>query len=418
MKTKFGVFFFALVLFLLSIAEAQGQGPVTLSVTQVDTSHFPQIEVYVSATDPAGKPVRNLQPSAFQLQENGKTLTVSAATRAGEQGTVNTVLVIDRSGSMLRSGKMDGAKKAATTFVNLMRPGDRTALIQFDTEIEVLQPLTEDKPGLLAAIQKITPRGGNTSIYDALDQANKLLAPATGRKAEILLTDGLDNSSKIGRDVVLKQAGENGLSIYSIGFGNKASGTNMEGIDESVLQALATASYGTYSYAPDASTLSDLYQQLSSRIQNEYRLTYTSPSALRDGVRRNIVVTATGAAQAQVAYNPGGIIPEVEAAAAPSSWLLFGIALVLLVGLLFAPAGLSLVQARRAPPPKSRVKLATPEPEAAAPAAPKSRAAGGSSAPKAGGASAPKVRLNKKASAGTETADRRKMPWDEGGDMH
>ncbi len=410
MKTKFGVFFSALALFLLSIAVVHGQGSVTLAVTQVDTSHFPQIEVYVSATDPSGKPVRNLPPDAFQLKENGQTLKVSAATRAGEQGSVNTVLVIDRSGSMLRAGKMDGAKKAASTFVNLMRPGDRTALIQFDTEIEVMQPLTEDKAGLLASIQKIAPRGGNTSIYDALDQANKILAAATGRKAIILLTDGLDNSSKIGRDVVVKQAGDNGLSISTIGLGNKASGKDMEGIDESVLQALATASYGTYAFAPDASQLNDLYQQLSARIQNEYRLTYTSPGALRDGVRRNIVVTAPGVAEAQVAYNPGGVIPEVAGASSGSSWLLFVVALVLLVGLVFAPAGLSLVQARRAPPPhKSRVKLTAAEPEPPVRGTAKSRAA--SSAP------SPKVQADKKVSASTDAA-RRKMPWDEGGDKH
>ena len=439
MKHPYAPFLFALVLFLLAIAVAHGQGPVTLTVTQVDTTHFPLVQVYVSATDAAGNPVRNLATSAFQLQENGRPLDITAATRAGEQGPVNTVLVIDRSGSMLRAGKIDGAKKAASAFVNLMRPDDRTALIQFDTQIDTLEPLTGDKPALLAAIQKITPRG-DTAIYDALDQANQLLAPATGRKAVILVTDGLDNSSKISRDAVLKQAGDNGLSIYTVGLGNKASNANMEGIDESLLQSLASASNGTYAFTPDASQLGDLYQQLSSRIQNEYRLTYTSPSALHDGLRRNIVVTAAGAGQANVAYNPGGVIPEVASQSSFSSWLLFGVALVLLLGLFFAPVGVRLaqarVQARTAPQPKTRVKLDSP---GAGPTLVKRSRAGGAGGPivaagtsgtpapvqeakspvagTSSPAASPRIRLIKKPAPGNDL-DTRKMPWDEEGKQH
>jgi Ca-activated chloride channel family protein len=408
MKTRLIPLALALALSLFTALTAYGAGPITITVTQVDTSRFPQIEVYVSVTDAAGNPVRNLPAGAFQLQENGQTLNMTAATRAGEQGPVNSVLVIDHSGSMRLAGKMDGARQAASAFVNLMRAGDRTALIQFDTAIDVLQPLTDDKNALLTSIQKIVPRG-NTAIYDALAQSDKILQPITGRKAVILLTDGLDNSSQVPRDAILKEASGSGLSIYTLGVGNKATGARGEdGVDEPVLQSLAGASNGTYAYAPEASLLTDLYQQLSARIQNEYKLTYISPNALHDGVRRNIVVTAPSAADTRVTYNPGGVIPEVASQAATSSWPLFALALFALLALLFAPAGVTLARQRAfARKPGSRVKWtgAAPAPANATTDMPKASAAA-SSRPI-------RIQAGKKTPATATGATRRQLPWDE-----
>jgi hypothetical protein len=315
---------------------------------------------------------------------------------------------------MAFADKMAGAKQAAATFVNLMRPGDKTALIQFDTEIDTLQPLTDDKPALLTSIQKIFPRG-NTALYDAIAKAGAYFENAQGRKAVIVVTDGMDNASKLNRDAITKQAGTAGYSIYMVGLGAKGAGYgSQDGIDETVLQDIAAASYGTYAYAPDATQLNSLYQQLSLKIQNEYRLSYVTPTALRDGVKRNIVVTAPGAAATQTAYNPGGIIPEV----APqwTSWLLFFVALILLLGLFFAPIGLRLARDRglsvpqlSAPPraKPSRVKLTGG-----------AIAASTTSAPGALATTTPPSRIKiKKPAAAPENA-RAQMPWDEGAPKH
>ena len=412
MKKTILTFILALACLLFAVMGVSAQGPINLTVTQIDQSRFPQIDVYVSITDAAGNPVRNVDPSAFRLEENGKPMQLIGATRSGELGPVNAVLVIDRTGSMSFANKMDGAKQAAATFVNLMRPGDRTALIQFDTEVDTLQPLTDDKQALLASIQKIYPRG-NTALYDAIAKAGKYFENVQGRKAMIVVTDGMDNSSKLNLDTLLQQLGTAGYSVYTIGLGAKgASYGSQEGIDESVLQQIASASYGTYAYAPDASQLSSLYQELSFKIQNEYKLSYVTPIPLRDGVKRNVVVTAPGAATTQAAYNPGGVIPEV----APQweSWLLFLIALALLLALFFAPMGLRLARERGLPipqqsaPPRaqpSRVKLTSGAPAPAAARAPTTVA------------SARPVRIKIKKAPAASGA-RPEMPWDEGAPKH
>jgi Ca-activated chloride channel homolog len=395
----------AIGLSVLTALNTSAQGPVKINVTQIDQASFPQINVYVSATDAAGNPVRNLPASAFRLEQNGQPVAINAATRSGEQGVVNTVLVVDHSGSMGYSNKIAGAKQAATAFVNLMRPGDKTALVQFDTQIDTLVPLTDDKSALNTAIQKITPRG-NTALYDALAQAGKYLGSTSGRQAIIVVSDGMDNASKTNRADAVKQATQGGYSIYTIGLGNKGAGVgNQEGIDEPALQELANASMGGYAYTPDANQLSALYQQLAILIQNEYKLTYTSPDALRDGVRRNVVVTAPGASPVQTTYNPGGLIPE----AVPqfSSWVLFLIALVLLIALFFAPTLLKLAATRLSPRPSApsrpqpRVKLTGSQPV--------------SGPTKGASPSRPtRIKLGKQI-ANTGSAD---MPWDERAAKH
>ena len=414
MRKTISAFALAFALALVAVRGSSAQGPVNIAVTQVDTSNFPQIQVYVSVTDAAGNPVRNADPNTFQLEENGQAMHLVAATRSGDQGPVNTVLVIDRTGSMASADKMAGAKQAAATFVNLMRPGDRTALVQFDTEIDTLQPLTDDKSALLASIQKIYPRG-NTALYDAIARAGTYYEKVQGRKAVIVVTDGMDNASKLNRDALLKQAGTAGYSIYTIGLGAKgASYRSQDGIDELGLQDIAAASYGTYAYSPDASQLSGLYQQLSLKIQNEYRLSYLTPIALRDGVKRNIVVTAPGAAATQTAYNPGGIIPQV----APQweAWLLFFVALAILLGLFFAPIGIRFARERglaipHLPAPQkaklSRVKLTGPAPAATT-----------VNATAASTAAARPSRIKIKRPAATANSERSQMPWDEGASKH
>jgi VWFA-related protein len=409
MKKIFSTITLAFALCSLAVFSVSAQAPINITVTQVDQSRFPQIDVFVSVTDASGNPVRNVTPDAFRLEENGKPITLAAATHSGEQNPVSTVLIIDHSGSMAAAAKMTAAKQAASAFVSMMRPGDKTALIQFDTEIETLQSFTDDKTALQAAIQKIVPRG-NTALYDAVDQAAKYFEATQGRKDIILVTDGMDNASKVNRDTLTAKVSNSGFSIYTVGLGAKGAGYgSQDGIDESVLRDLADESMGTYYYRPDATQLSNLYQQLSLLIQNEYKLTYTSASPLRDGVKRNIVVTAPGASATQTAFNPGGVIPEVESQA--SSWVLFAIALLLLVGLFFAPTVLQLARQRglnipalptpatplpASSPKPSRIKLTGDAP--AAPVAP----------------SRPRVKIKQSSTQPAQT----QLPWDENGDKH
>ena len=326
-----------LVGLLVTVLEAQAEGPVTVQVVQVDKARFPEVDVYVSVTDANGQPVRNLMPEDFSLEEGSQPVSLTHVSRAGEQGPVTAVLVIDKSGSMNHANKMEAAREAAIAFVQLMRPEDATGVIAFNTQVTTVQSLTDDKESLIEAIRGIEAVD-DTAMYDALHSASALLEPVSGRKAIITVTDGMNTAGQRTREETLTLVGEQDISIYTIGLGDPSQGTETyAGIDEPTLKVIAEESGGIYTFAPNPEDLRSLYELLSLRIQNEYKLTYRSPNRLRDGTNRAVAVTVaapSGPTEVAAAYNPGGVIPEV---APRSTWRLFGLIFAVLAFLLVLP---------------------------------------------------------------------------------
>lgn len=350
-----------LLLTSLSTLGAFAQTPVPagtpqIRITQVDNSKFPQVTVYVSVTDASGAPV-GIDPSTIQLSENNQAMKTTSANGTGPgkgPGQLTTLLVIDVSGSMATANKLDAAKAAAKAYVDQMRPGDQAGVVAFDTKVNVAQAITTDHDALIKAIDSLKP-GSDTAMFDALINAEQLLANVSGRKAIVALTDGMDNRSKGNEDAVIQTIGPSGLTISTIGLGNPQDAGNLKGIDEAALKSLAQHAGGVYSFEPDPSQLASVYQQYGTALQSEYALTYTSPSTLRDGVNRSLTVSLNGSAvTASSQYNPGGVLPEVT----NQSWPLFGgilIGLLVLLAIpLFLGKGLQRLGIGRK---KSRIKL-------------------------------------------------------------
>src|SRR4030067_206375 len=82
---------------------------LTVRVTQVDRSRFPQVTVYVSATDAAGAAVP-FSADEVRIEENGVAVELSAVEGISAVGPLSTLLVVDVSGSMAVAGKLDSAK--------------------------------------------------------------------------------------------------------------------------------------------------------------------------------------------------------------------------------------------------------------------------------------------------------------------
>lgn len=323
-------------IFPASAVSAQTEEPI-IRITQVDNSQFPQVTVYLSATNSAGEPV-GIDPETIQIYENGQLMTPTNVQGGGVQvGSepipVTTILVIDISGSMDKNDKIDAAKNAAKAYVAQMRPGDQAGLITYDTKVYVVQPVTGDTAVLTAAIDGLQT-GSDTAMYDALIVAEKELETISGRKAIIVLSDGLDNQSSNTAEDVIANVGESGVTISAIGFGD-VSASGQFGLDEEALKSLSERTGGVYGFATAPAELQSLYEQQGRVLQSEYQFTYISPSTLRDGVNRNLTVSLTSSAVPVVEsqYNPGGVLPEVSG----RSWTLFFSILLGLLALLFLP---------------------------------------------------------------------------------
>lgn len=359
LRTRFLSLTLVPLLMLASVSSALAQtSGGQVRITQVDKSRFPQVTVYVSVVNENGEPV-GVDPTTIQIIENEQVMQPTEIRGGGEtqSNPVTTMLVMDISGSMDKNGKLAAAKEAAKTYVSQMRPGDQAGLMTYDTQVYTVQPITADTNALIAAIDSLET-GSDTAMYNALVEAEKNLESVSGRKAIIVLTDGLDNQSQATAEDVIAGIGQSGLTVSTIGFGD-ATSRGQVGLDDASLKALAEETGGLYAYAEDAQSLSAIFQQYGQVLQSEYAITYVSPTSLRDGVNRGLTVALNGnTATTSARYNPGGLLPEVTA----QSWSMFAAILAVLLLLLALPFlanyGLNAFNTVRAKAPKkSRVKF-------------------------------------------------------------
>ena len=192
-------------------------------VVRVDTQ---LITVPVVVRDQEGRPVTGLTASAFQLYEDD--LPQRVATFATSDAPFEVALLLDTSGST-RAG-IALIRSAAYAFIESLRPGDRVAVLSFNTTEEgraklatvgVQSYLTDDREALRQAVQNIGASNG-TPYYDALERVVKDIFRDTpqpeqrGRRAFVALTDGVDSSSVLGFASVRANFLQAGLLAYFV----------------------------------------------------------------------------------------------------------------------------------------------------------------------------------------------------------
>lgn len=334
------------------------QGDINLQITQVDTNDFPLVHVYISALNRSGEPIA-INANKLVLLENGKAVQAESIQGLDAVSNITALFVMDISGSMNFAGKLNAAKAVATQFIDQMHPGDQVGVVTFNTKVGVVQEITSDQELLKQSIADISARD-DTAMWDALKTSVEMLNPLPGRKAIILLADGMDNASVSTPEEVLSSIGFGGLSISAIGFGEQPEGEEAPdeyaGIDEATLQMLAQNAGGRYQYAADEAQLAFLFDQIRRALQSEVVISYVTPIALRDGVNRALSVKLADSyqgvgAQTESRFNPGGLVPEV---AQPASWTIFGILLAVLVALFVIPYLLVTLKKK---PKKKKVRI-------------------------------------------------------------
>jgi len=177
------------------------------------------------------------------------------------------VLVIDSSDSMRQQGfdpndifksKFDVVKEVVADFIK-KRENDRIGMVTFADVAFIASPLTFEKEFLtsITKMQKLGMAGKRTAINDALVQAYNLLSKSKAKsKIVILLTDGIDNMSKVPFPDVQSMIEKQDIKLYAIGIGGPRD------YDASYLTALAKAGKGEAFGARDATTLSRIYDEI------------------------------------------------------------------------------------------------------------------------------------------------------------
>lgn len=176
-------------------------------------------------------------------------------------------ICIDTSGSMqstdVEPTRAQAARAAAAAFINQTPSGTKVGIIAFSGNASVVAPLTADHSALIASLDQIPAPNGATAIGNALQLAGQEL-PATGHRAVVLITDGVNNTGVDPRRVAA-ELGARHVPVYTIGIGTP-NGDIIAGeqstIDEGALQDYAQASGGAYARAEDATQLREALARL------------------------------------------------------------------------------------------------------------------------------------------------------------
>jgi Ca-activated chloride channel family protein len=173
--------------------------------------------VTVSATvrDNRGRLVRNLTVKDFEVIDRGEPRAITQF--RAEQAPLSLAILFDVSGSMDVAERFTAAKFAAHHLLSWLEPGrDEAALFSFDSRLREVAPFSVDTRALQGALGEVDPFGA-TSLHDAIAEAATRVAqrPAQ-RRAVVVLTDGIDTSSKQTPAAVSATAAAIDVPVYVI----------------------------------------------------------------------------------------------------------------------------------------------------------------------------------------------------------
>ena len=318
------------------------------------------VNVLATVRDKHGQIVSSLNKDDFTLTEDGRPQTIRYFSRESNL-PLTLGLLIDTSLSQRRV--LDQERSASYSFLDKMLQAKDTAfIIHFDREVELLQDLTSSRDKLEAALGKLQApeqpqlvrgggsgggqgRGGNwpgggggwpgggrgghggsrgggshgggTLLYDAIYLAsNEMMKPQHGRKALIVLSDGVDHGSRETLEQALEAAQRTDTIVYAIlfkddesnshfggGFGFPGGGMGRPGgghrypqeshpDGKKVLERISKETGGRLFAVSKKQPIDQIYNQVQQELRNQYSLGYT-PEKTNEGSGYRKITLAT-----------------------------------------------------------------------------------------------------------------------------
>ncbi len=323
------------LLLLASLLSGQQASTPTFS------SNVKVVNVLATVRDKHGQVITNLTKNDFKLEQDGQPQTIGYFGRDTDL-PLTLGLLVDTSGSQRRL--IDQERTSSYHFLDdVMRVDkDKGFVIHFDRETELLQDLTSSREKLEAALDKLSaPKfenagggsgggspgggsgagypggghgghhmGGGTTLYDAVFLASdELMRKQGGRKALILLTDGVDNASKVSLDRAIETTQRANTIVYSIlysdpsaygqqgypggmgrhgGWGGGGMGRYPGGgypqqrehpDGKKVLQRISKETGGRFFEVSKKESVDQVYKQIEEELRSQYNLGFTPDKA-------------------------------------------------------------------------------------------------------------------------------------------
>ena len=260
---------------------------------RIDTS---VVTILANVIGRDGKPAPDMRQDEFSVYEDDVKQDIAFFEPVDRPFTV--VLLIDSSTSV--EAQLKEIVKAAKVLIDHLRPEDQLVIVTFNKKVKEVLKLTKIRE-LRDESVKISPQGG-TRLYDAVDfAASQYLRRLPGRKAVVLLTDGVDLGSFITTaEGSLHDAEEYEALFYSVQY--KTAEDQLRPPEKvqqeyergtTYLRELAEKTGGRHYRAEDMGDLSPAFTSIVKELSCQYSLGYYPTRPPQAGERRRIRVRAS-----------------------------------------------------------------------------------------------------------------------------
>jgi VWFA-related protein len=260
------------------------------------------VNVLATVRNKSGALVGNLSQDDFLLSEDGRPQTIRYFARESNL-PLTLGLLVDTSGSQRRV--LDAERGACLHFLDqvVREKKDQVFIMQFDTVIQVRQVLTSSVGKLDEALAYVDSEtmnqvrmrnGGGTLLYDAVLQASEdIMKKQTGRKALIVLSDGVDFGSGGSVQESVDTAQRADTLIYSILYSDSGAYGPFGGPDgKHVLQQLSKETGGTFFEVTKKQPVDKIFEILEEELRTQYSIGYSSDKPVTISEFRTIELTA------------------------------------------------------------------------------------------------------------------------------
>jgi Ca-activated chloride channel homolog len=274
--------------------------------------------VVLSATalDRQGRPITDLRREEFRVLEDGRPQKLEHFSH-GTATAAKVLFLVDASGSMSGQLKTNSTRMALIQLLAALGPDDEAALAAFDHRYWGVVPFTRDRAAIEKAYAEIEPFS-STALHDALDRASADLAThGEGRRAVVVLTDGVDTASSAKAEDVIARSRALDVPIYAVTVlspiddprsdrfvGKENISTGTAGAE--LLDRYARLSGGAAFVVSDFQGLQKASRTIVSEIKHQYRLGYDPPP----GARRFRQIQVTTTRKGVVVKTRGGYMPS------------------------------------------------------------------------------------------------------------
>jgi len=264
------------------------------------------VNILAAVRDRHGALIGNLSKDDFALTEDGQPQTIKYFARETDL-PLTIGLLVDVSAS--QANLIEIERQAAYQFFSqVLRKKDMAFLISFGEDSELLQDFTNSARLLQKGLDGLRVNSGvsgispgpvptasqprGTVLYDAVYlAATDRLTHEVGRKAMVLITDGMDEGSKLRIDEAIKAAQKSDAVIYSIYYVDPSAYYGrgyFGGVSDSALRKMSDETGGRVFHVDRKHPLQDAFKELQDEMRSQYAISYTPANDKRDGSYRRI----------------------------------------------------------------------------------------------------------------------------------